>query len=260
MGYIRIETNGTSADELWYLIGARYYDPGIGRWASIDPKLDDLSRGLSPYVYCLSNPVNMIDPDGRGVIAAFASFALTGNNAVEYFSNPDLNLSYAQSLTAVLTSASISAVAALPSPDLPGIFFLGVFEGAGLETTKQLFSNGGWPSFDDIMNLDFKKIGENALTYGATAGFSQKAMSGIIPRNYRYDQQIEDIGSIALSAIIGPDQYPTEDFASSLLNNLIKNSGATSDALKQNEQKPKYYENMRDDPFYDPMNDYIDRR
>jgi len=65
MGYIRIETNGTSADELWYLIGARYYDYEICRWISQDPMMFDAIRGISSYVYCHNNPVNKIDSDGR---------------------------------------------------------------------------------------------------------------------------------------------------------------------------------------------------
>ncbi|OGK04518.1 MAG: hypothetical protein A2519_15790 [Candidatus Raymondbacteria bacterium RIFOXYD12_FULL_49_13] len=70
MGYIRIETNGTSADELWYLIGARYFDFDICRWLGPDPWMFDELRGLSPYVYCHNNPINKIDSDGRFVWVA----------------------------------------------------------------------------------------------------------------------------------------------------------------------------------------------
>jgi RHS repeat-associated protein len=50
----------------WYYYGARYYDPSIGRFPSIDP-LHGKYPGWSPYAYCLNNPLRLVDPDGRKV-------------------------------------------------------------------------------------------------------------------------------------------------------------------------------------------------
>jgi RHS repeat-associated protein len=52
-----------------YYYGARYYDPKISMWASVDP-LAEKYAGWSPYNYTLLNPVKYVDPDGRAVFLA----------------------------------------------------------------------------------------------------------------------------------------------------------------------------------------------
>jgi RHS repeat-associated protein len=64
LGYLNAENN----DYLDYM-HARYYDPNLGRFLSVDPK-ERRAGTATPqiwnrYSYALSNPIKLVDPDGR---------------------------------------------------------------------------------------------------------------------------------------------------------------------------------------------------
>jgi RHS repeat-associated protein len=46
-----------------YYAHARYLNPRLGVWMSVDPLAEEFSS-YSPYNYCLRNPVNLVDPSG----------------------------------------------------------------------------------------------------------------------------------------------------------------------------------------------------
>ena len=61
-----------------YYYGARYYDPAVGRFISVDPLYfeqpeKDLAdpQKLNLYAYARNNPVHNLDPDGRDVVIAY---------------------------------------------------------------------------------------------------------------------------------------------------------------------------------------------
>ena len=61
-----------------YDYGARWYDAALGRWWSVDIKLEDY-QNLSPYSYVSNNPLKYIDFKGMSIINAHEE----GRNAAQ---------------------------------------------------------------------------------------------------------------------------------------------------------------------------------
>ena len=66
----RYKYNGKEFDRMhgldWYDYGARWMDAGIGRWHCMDPICEN-HYDVSPYGYCLGDPISQFDPDGKKV-------------------------------------------------------------------------------------------------------------------------------------------------------------------------------------------------
>lgn len=54
---------------LWYLIGARYYDPELGIWLSVDP----VKQFPNSFLFCSNNPLNYSDTNGEWSFKHFFS-------------------------------------------------------------------------------------------------------------------------------------------------------------------------------------------
>lgn len=55
-----------------YYYGARYYDPRISLWISVDP-LAEKYPALSGFCFVGNNPVTYIDPDGKAIVKGFVA-------------------------------------------------------------------------------------------------------------------------------------------------------------------------------------------
>jgi len=71
----------------WYDYGARFYDPEIARWHSMDPLAEDYASWTG-YHYVHNNPINLIDPNGMNASTHTDSLG----NVVAVYNDGDLGV------------------------------------------------------------------------------------------------------------------------------------------------------------------------
>ncbi len=80
--------NGKEMDRMygldWYDYGARIYNPTMGRFTTMDP-LAEKYYSISPYAYCLNNPMRFTDPTGMAVTEDEEKTTYTGEDAQNMF-------------------------------------------------------------------------------------------------------------------------------------------------------------------------------
>src|SRR5690554_3074589 len=80
-----------------YYYGARYYNPRISNWLSVDPLAEST---MTPYQYTYQNPVKYIDPDGQAPehIDPSAIYHSTSNQNVveawEFFASSKIGINF----------------------------------------------------------------------------------------------------------------------------------------------------------------------
>lgn len=98
-----------------YDYGARQYHPLLPLWDRVDP-LAEKYYSTSPYAYCLGNPVNCLDSDGRAVETLWdaANVGLDAASLISNFVNGNLKSA------AIDAGALLIDVAATAVPFVPG--------------------------------------------------------------------------------------------------------------------------------------------
>ena len=102
----------------FHYYGARYYwSEVLTGWLSVDP-LSDKYPSISPYAYCVWNPIKLIDPDGRDTaFAGAAERALYLNYREKVFSDDKYKQvsAYVTMNNEIISEARLSLFAPLPT-------------------------------------------------------------------------------------------------------------------------------------------------
>lgn len=122
-----------------YNYRARFYDPELGRFYSIDPKF----QYGSPFVYCINNPLNLMDANGEDFGISFLVVLIIGaaigaaiGGGVAAYTGYQAGLRGGALAGYIFAGAGIGAVAgALSAAGGVGAFAAGTAAAAGATTT-----------------------------------------------------------------------------------------------------------------------------
>ena len=73
--------------------GARFYDPDIARWLTLDP-LADNHYNTDPFVFCANNPIKFIDPNGLDWVRNNKTGEITNRESVTSYKNTPRGYTY----------------------------------------------------------------------------------------------------------------------------------------------------------------------
>ncbi|MBQ9093748.1 MAG: hypothetical protein IJY03_07130 [Prevotella sp.] len=134
-----------------YDYGARQYYSVLLRWDRLDPLCTDYYH-VSPYVYCMNNPVNSIDPDGRKIVIWYKNkqgedrqFTFTGFHGKKYITYPR-NQFVLDFLKAYMYNVRNGGGNKMREAALNNKYKIYVDDAANLEKSETMYSPGRQPT------------------------------------------------------------------------------------------------------------------
>ena len=231
-----------------YDYGARQHDPILARWDRIDP-LCEKYYNVSPYNYCLNNPVKFIDPNGKATYVidnGNGTYTTIGKGVL----NKDRNIyictldkkgniskigeSIGQSLTTryFVNSKDEFVKGAIINPnDKSGQSFLKKMENTGLYD-YMWNATGGKP-------YDFKKTNGTEKVIGESTEYVYRGMKINTRGKGEVYASARDVGNYAAGMVAGKEQisYQAARLAFDTLESAQKRELTTEGANTQEAEK-----------------------
>jgi RHS repeat-associated core domain len=174
---------GTHFD--WYSYGVRFYDPELGLWHSVDPKMEK-RFGESGFGFCGGNPTSRVDPDGQ--FWQIALYMLAGSYLNASRANGTLNPFKWEYNTKTYSAMAVGAAG-------------GAFMGQYLSGNNGLLTSGSSTSLDIRLSANYKdlvaggttvSVGQGLLTL-RSADYVTRAGGGMrvnINKTWNFNQDI----------------------------------------------------------------------
>ena len=152
-GHVKDQTTGLN------YMGARYYDPSIGLFMSMDPAAINPNdpRTFNRYNYANNNPYLYVDPDGKMPALAIEGLVILSAGLYIAATNPELTKRMTDSVQAWWGASNENANSTEGSDPVAG-----VLDGAEPgDKTKGRTTNWDKPGGFDQANTDFDKLVPN---------------------------------------------------------------------------------------------------
>ena len=170
--------------------GARMYDPVVGRWGSVDPKAAKFAS-RSPYVFCLNNPVLLIDPNGQEPILPQAG---TVSGFIEFLNNTSTKMGIQRGNAAhdaLFRLAKVDWSGGKPTPATTAPF--------NLQADRYIYTEkGGWLDMSHFMfyaGTAYKYKQENAQAKSLLQSMKEAGIPySEIPKNIISSAMMDPVG------------------------------------------------------------------
>ena len=247
--------NGKELDEETglYYYGARYLNPTNGMWLSVDPMWEDY-KGVSPYAYCLGNPVKHVDVEGEWVwVAAAAVIGGVVNAGFAYAQDKSKEEIFA----AFVGGAVGGAIAACGGPIVGGIangastvvktaihVASGAFGGASGDAIEQGINvaNGAQKDYNGMNTVVASVVGAIATPLGAKV--EKKVMDVVTERGEKLVQAAKDVPLKSLKELQKEGRKAFRKNIQGLSKKQISANGNASGRNAYKEQMKNYESNI----------------
>ncbi len=243
------EENGIN----WYYFGARYYDPMIGRWWSVDP-LADKYISLSPYNYVENNPLNLFDPNGLDTYliiygAPYLNYTMAGDHGdvgdnfrlaaetqAEEIKNSD-NFNSETDEVIIVEARSTEQFTAATNADYESgkIVELTVFSHGYIGGISLGGENG---NKEQLSDYDKREINSNTMSQIDKKNFTNNAQVNLNGCNIGqfFAQKLANYLGIRVSAFLGPTEFKTTSTGGTIVVPTNPRKGKKTFEPKSNEE------------------------